>query len=185
MSLVERAKNWAVVLHKGQFRKYGKRKYIYHPAKVVSYLKDKNYSKPELMAAAWLHDVVEDCNISYSWLENLFGLDVARLVEEVSHPAVATEIKPRSKRWQVYLEHYNNASHEGKVLKMADRICNLSEYVDYWDELDNKGRCFLSDVYLDESIDLLESLGGSVDVSITKDLICIINEVDELLSEEY
>lgn len=181
MSLVELAHDVASIAHRGQTRKHGNRPYIYHPTKVAEYLYSKGYEDAILLAAAFLHDVVEDTETTYNTLEKAFGKEVAHLVWEVSHPLIATKMS-RSKRWRIYLTHYEHASLLGQTLKLADRICNLQEYVDFWDDVPSKGRKFLQQVYLDESIDLLDTL---IDVhkDIRADLLCIVNELDELCSE--
>ena len=75
--------------HKGQFRKDDKTEYIYHIVRLVYlfrlFLPDYagDWAKKELvdaLAALMLHDVVEDCDVTYSEISKRFGLDVAENV---------------------------------------------------------------------------------------------------------
>lgn len=177
--LVEHAITFATLQHSGQYRKHGDRPYIYHPEQVYLYLLDKGYLDMDLLSAAWLHDVVEDCNVSYRELENRFGGKVAELVREVSHVETPKGYN-RKLRWELYLEHYAKASQLGRVLKLADRVCNLQEYVYFWNDVPRSDRKFLDDVYLFESDDLLEELWES-DVYISNDLRKVIDKLDLLI----
>jgi (p)ppGpp synthase/HD superfamily hydrolase len=180
MSL-QKAKEFAEISHAGQKRKHGNRPYIYHPECVALYLEEKSYSG-NIVAAAWLHDTVEDCpGVTYNILCREFGPDIARLVSEVSHPFLREDYS-RSERWKIYLEHYEKASDEGQTLKLADRYCNLKEYLDFWDDVPNRDRKFLNTVYLSESVDLLDNL-SLADSDVSNDLLYMINDLDELCSE--
>lgn len=183
MSLIEQAKEFATLAHEGQFRKHGKRPYIYHPGRVATYLEEKNYTGP-IIAAAWLHDVLEDCPfVSYDLLKKTFGETVANLVREVTHPVVEG-YSNRKQRWEIYLDHYAKASHEGKILKLADRVCNLNEYADYWDDVPVKDRKFLQDVYLAESWELFEAMYDVDPYIIGFDFHDVLTHLDELCSED-
>lgn len=179
--LIQKAEEFATKAHEGQLRKHGNRPYIYHPACVARYLEEKNYTD-DVIAAAWLHDTVEDTGTTYNTLEKEFGPEVSRLVWEVSHPVLQTKWS-RYQRWQIYLIHYESASSLGQTLKLADRYCNLKEYMDFWNDVPNKDRNFLRIVYLEESGDLLDSL-NQADRSVYSDLLYMINYLDELCSEE-
>lgn len=75
LQLIEQAKQFAKIAHDRQFRKYGIRPYIYHPAKVAEYLFSNGFDDENLLCATWLHDTVEDCpNVTYNILEEKFGL---------------------------------------------------------------------------------------------------------------
>lgn len=67
-SLVELAKAIAVRAHEGQVDKLGAA-YIGHPARVAGHARAFGGS-PEAIAAAWLHDVIEDCEVSAEDLRN-------------------------------------------------------------------------------------------------------------------
>jgi (p)ppGpp synthase/HD superfamily hydrolase len=160
MRNLEDAEAFATTAHAGQWRKHAKdaRPYIYHPQRVVLHLAGKPYATEELIAAAWLHDVVEDCGVSIEELSRKFGPLVAGFVFEVSHPATPPGL-PRRERWPIYLQHYAGASLDGKRLKLADRACNLAEYADFWSDVDTKERTFIRGVYQAETNDLVEIIG--------------------------
>jgi (p)ppGpp synthase/HD superfamily hydrolase len=129
----------------------------------------------ELLAAALLHDVVEDCGVSLDELFKLFGAGVAILVWEVSHPETPPGM-PRRERWPIYLEHFASASVNGQTLKLADRYRNLREYVDFWDSLPEKERKFIRGVYRKETIELIDRIGG-VDKETTAKIIDTMMEI--------
>lgn len=80
--LVERALDFAAGAHAGQTRRSGE-PYIDHPVSAARYLADLNLDA-QTVAAALLHDVVEDCGITVRDLEERFGSDVAKLVDGVT-----------------------------------------------------------------------------------------------------
>ncbi len=79
---IQRAYTFAFIAHDGQKRKDGSA-YISHPvavAKIVAELKMDHDS----ICAALMHDVLEDCDVQKTVLENNFGKDVANIVDGVS-----------------------------------------------------------------------------------------------------
>jgi len=80
--LVERALDYAVRMHDGQSRRSGE-PYIEHPVSAAKYLADLSLDAPTI-AAALLHDVVEDCDVTVDDLRREFGDDVASLVDGVT-----------------------------------------------------------------------------------------------------
>ena len=81
----EKVKNaliFATKCHEGQKRKTGE-PYIIHPIQSAKLLAEMNMDWPTIVAAL-LHDVIEDCGITFEELENEFGLEVATLVEGVT-----------------------------------------------------------------------------------------------------
>lgn len=74
MTLSERARIFATQAHAdaGQKRKFTDEPYIVHPAAVVELLMSANPSE-EMIAAAWLHDVVEDTGVTLAAIGALFG----------------------------------------------------------------------------------------------------------------
>ena len=82
VQLVEDALHYARELHEGQMRHSGE-PYIEHPVSAASYLADLLLDGTTI-AAALLHDVVEDCGVSVDELRLRFGDEVARLVDGVT-----------------------------------------------------------------------------------------------------
>jgi GTP pyrophosphokinase len=82
ISLVEQALEYAQEMHAGQSRRSGE-PYIDHPVNAAKYLADLSLDATTI-AAALLHDVVEDCGVTIEELTKRFGEDVARLVDGVT-----------------------------------------------------------------------------------------------------
>src|SRR3982750_477962 len=79
IALVERAFEFSETAHRGQFRKSGE-PYITHPLAVASILSQWRIDA-EGLAAALLHDVMEDTSVTRSQLESKFGRPVAEMVD--------------------------------------------------------------------------------------------------------
>ena len=77
--LIADAFKFAYKLHEGQYRKSGE-PYICHPVAVAGLLHDLGGSAA-MIAAGFLHDVVEDTEVTIEDIENLFGGEVKQLVE--------------------------------------------------------------------------------------------------------
>jgi len=82
IAFIEKAFNFAKDKHSGQKRISGE-EYFTHPFRVTFNML-KHSPDADTIAAALLHDVVEDCNVSSLELNQLFGNDVARLVNGVT-----------------------------------------------------------------------------------------------------
>ena len=86
-TLLQKAIEFAAVAHQKQKRKGDGRPYIVHPLSVMNKL---NKAKPDssnpglLACAALLHDVVEDCGIPLDVIAQIFGFQVAGIVEELT-----------------------------------------------------------------------------------------------------
>jgi (p)ppGpp synthase/HD superfamily hydrolase len=106
---------------------YGWLPYTHHLEAVADVLDDFNYSDPEIQAAAWLHDIVEDTRgkaneIRVRDLEEMFDTEVSRLVD-----AVTTEEGPNRKtRNALTYPKIRAAGERAVALKLADRIANVS-----------------------------------------------------------
>mgnify|MGYP000102437689 CR=1 FL=1 len=81
-SIVEDALNYASNAHQGQLRESGE-PFIEHPIATALRLADMRLDTTTIQAAL-LHDVMEDCGISFQQLESDFGNDVAKLVDGVT-----------------------------------------------------------------------------------------------------
>ena len=79
---VKRAYDYATQAHRGQVRLSGE-PFVRHPVETAIYLADLNLDSTTL-AAALLHDVMEDCGVTYEEMEREFGEEVSRLVDGVT-----------------------------------------------------------------------------------------------------
>lgn len=122
--LVNKAKEFATQAHNSinQIRKYTGEPYINHPlsvANIVSQVtKDEN-----IIATAWLHDVVEDTPYTLSEIEKLFGFKVALFVSQLTNVTKKSD-GSREYRKAKEREHISQACYEAKTIKLADIIDN-------------------------------------------------------------
>ncbi len=90
--LVEKAFQYAQEAHGGQYRKSGD-PYITHPIETAMVVAELQMDEVSL-AAALLHDVPEDCGVSFEEIEELFGTDVRRLVEGMTRlDKISTQVQ--------------------------------------------------------------------------------------------
>lgn len=82
LRIVEDAYNFALAAHRGQRRLSGE-PYIEHPVNTALFLAELNLDA-DTLASALLHDVIEDCDVSYEDILQKFGPDVGRLVDGVT-----------------------------------------------------------------------------------------------------
>lgn len=170
LALTTRAARFAAVAHGAQTRKGSGLPYIVHPAHVADMAAGLDYATPELVAAAWLHDTIEDTDVEADELREEFGDRVAGWVVELTNQftKAAHPDKNRAERKRLEAERLATVSREAKVLKMLDRISNLAD-----DGLDAK---FLR-VYVQETNDLLDALRDG-DPALAKRLAGIANVSD-------
>lgn len=131
--VVERALQYAAVAHKGSFRKGTKTPYIVHPFEVAMIAKTIT-SDPEVIAAAALHDVVEDTIYTEEDIRQQFGNRVMQLVAAESEDK--REDMPADLSWRIRkeeaLSHLARAPMEAKLIALADKLSNMRAIaVDY------------------------------------------------------
>jgi (p)ppGpp synthase/HD superfamily hydrolase len=125
MDVVRKAQVYAMAAHAavGQKRKYTGEPYIVHPAEVAKIVAGVPGATPDMVAAAWLHDVVEDTGCTFTDIHMAFGIDIATLVQwltDVSKP----EDGNRAVRKAIDREHTAAAPAEAQTIKLADLISN-------------------------------------------------------------
>ena len=81
---------------------------------------------PDVLAAALLHDTVEDTDTSPSEIEDLFGPRIASIVAEVTDDKTL----PKAERKRLQILSAPTKSYEAKQCKLADKICNLRDLRD-------------------------------------------------------
>ena len=98
--------------------------YINHPLEVARVLiEEGGVDDPVVLAAALLHDTMEDVPTPYEVLVREFGLEVANIVREVTDEKGLA--KDERKRLQVV--NAPGKSHKAAMVKMADKICNMRD----------------------------------------------------------
>lgn len=125
MTLIEKARAFATAAHAavGQLRKYTFEPYIVHPAEVAALVATVPGHTPEMIAAAWLHDTVEDTGVTSELIRKEFGDEVAELVgwlTDVSRPDHGN----RAARKAVDRAHTAGAPAAAQTIKLADLIAN-------------------------------------------------------------
>lgn len=136
LKTVLEAASWAAKKHSGQKRK-GKEgePYINHPLEVANLLASiGGIDDVNVLTAALLHDVVEDTATSPEELSRRFGKTVADIVLEVTDD----KSLPKQERKRLQVEHAPNLSTGAKLVKLADKISNITDVIDRpaedWDD---------------------------------------------------
>lgn len=114
----------------GQKRKYTGEPYIVHPAEVVQILKTAGVTDPNMLAAAWLHDVLEDTRLDQRDLVQVFGPVVAVLVGQLTDVSTLADGN-RERRKTLDRKHTEQAHPFAKSVKLADLISNTRSIVMY------------------------------------------------------
>jgi guanosine-3',5'-bis(diphosphate) 3'-pyrophosphohydrolase len=134
----------------GQVRKYTGRPYIEHP-KAVAALATLTCATPEMVAAALLHDVVEDTGVTEADLREEFSPAVVDLVMELTEPDDdehwgGWHNRPNRKtRRALEAERRATISPEGQTLTVCDAIANAYDMVDVCPDKDF-ARVYLSEL---------------------------------------
>lgn len=130
-SLEEQARRYATEVHAaaGQRRKYTDEPYIVHPAAVVELVRSVTDNQ-QMLAAAWLHDTVEDTGTTLADIAQLFGAEVAALVGMLTD-SQQPKAKNRAARKVAHFRHTADATPAAQTIKLADIIDNTRAIVQY------------------------------------------------------
>jgi (p)ppGpp synthase/HD superfamily hydrolase len=122
MSLVANAEAFARRCHAGQFRKGAAREaYTIHLEEVAGLVSRWGGVESEI-AAAWLHDTVEDCPpICFEDIETEFGISVATIVQELTDD----KSLPKEERKRLQIENAPKKSLSAALVKLADKTSNV------------------------------------------------------------
>ena len=167
----------ALEAHKGQRRKWGSQDpYIVHPTRVANKVRFLPGMTEVDIAAALLHDVIEDCDPK--WIEVIrqkCGEEVLQLVLELTNPTAGPEWKyrPRAEKRAKDWEHLAQVSDRAKRIKLVDRWDNLGDFVNGPKKLIAK--------YIQESRHLVGMI-GYVDETLAKEVEERINALSKALS---
>ena len=119
--LVARAQAFAIDAHAGQTRKGAAREpYVVHLAEVATLTRAFG-GTDAAVAAAWLHDCIEDCAVVDAEIRAAFGDTVADLVGELTDPPRT----PRGQRRRLQVEKAARKSPQAQLIKVADKTSNL------------------------------------------------------------
>lgn len=131
MHLIRRAELFAAAAHSavGQVRKYTGEPYWVHPREVAAIVEAAGGDDAQV-AAAHLHDVVEDTDVTLEMIQDFFGADVANLVGWLTDVSVPTDGN-RAERKAIDREHTGLAPKRAKMIKLADLISNTKSIVEH------------------------------------------------------
>ena len=141
-SLLDRAITFAVKAHQGMERKGKGFPYVVHPMEAVCIVATMTNDQ-ELLAAAALHDVIEDTDTTADDLKKEFGERVAMLVEaESDDKAGGSKAETWHQRKQDTLDRLRNADLDIKMVALGDKLSNMRaiahDYAVLGDELWNR-----------------------------------------------
>lgn len=124
MTLVTDATIFAAQQHDGMLRKGTDLPYIVHPAEVMA-IASALTSDPEILAAAVMHDVIEDCGVTESELAARFGSRVAHLVMSETQLASGDPRKTWDARKQEALSRIAKGGRDVKLIALSDKLSNM------------------------------------------------------------
>ena len=124
-TLILRAAAFAARKHRDQRRKDAEASpYINHPLELARVLAEVGgVTDAATLCAALLHDTVEDTDTTFDELQREFGAEIAALVAEVTDD----KSLPKTERKRLQIDHATSLSPAAKRVKLADKICNLTD----------------------------------------------------------
>lgn len=128
MNIIQLAKELAITAHGDQKRKYTGAPYWLHCQEVANIVESVNGSDI-MIAAAWVHDVIEDTNLSDQDITQILGDTVAQYVLWMTD--VDRSCGNRKTRKQLDCERLRRAPNEVKTIKLADIISNVPSIVEH------------------------------------------------------
>ncbi|MCX7420439.1 MAG: HD domain-containing protein [Planctomycetia bacterium] len=129
--LVEQALRWAAKCHRHHHRKVSNLPYITHPMSAAMFLMRAGIDDDEILAAALLHDVVEDTDCSLAILASQFPPRVVSLVSamtERQHDADGRKCSWQERKTE-HLQHISAEPWEARAIVLADKLHNLGSMV--------------------------------------------------------
>ena len=124
-----KAAAFAAEKHTGQVRKGANAEpYINHPVEVANILTNiGKIDDTDILAAALLHDTIEDTSTTPEEIEKMFGKKVRKYVME------CTDDKdlPKARRKELQVEHAPHLSRGAQQIKLADKISNITDIMNH------------------------------------------------------
>ncbi|PZP54671.1 MAG: phosphohydrolase [Azospira oryzae] len=127
VGLILKAVRFAAGNHRTQRRKDAEASpYINHPIALANVLKNEGgIDDPIVLCAALLHDTIEDTDTTPEELEAEFGPEIRDIVVEVTDDKKLD----KAERKRLQIEHAATLSERAKLVKLADKICNLRDII--------------------------------------------------------
>ncbi len=158
--------------HAGQKRKYDERDYITHPARVAGMTALHPESSATWVAAAYLHDVLEDTDTTVKQLRRLCHPEVVRIVIELTNSTDGNRAE-RKRRDNTRLAE---SSRPAQIIKLLDREDNLTDLF-FYVAIQETEEEFLR-LYAKETRALVEAIGHA-DEEIVARLLRIVKAVED------
>lgn len=129
--MIERAAAFAYAAHAaiGQKRKYSGAPYFEHPERVAHLVRVAALGTPEMIAAAYLHDVVEDIGVTQEDINFCFPRSVAMLVDWMTDKTTLADGN-RAKRKAIERERWAGAPPAAQTIKLADAYDNARDILE-------------------------------------------------------
>jgi (p)ppGpp synthase/HD superfamily hydrolase len=122
--LARAAYEYAREAHEGQERKGDGSPYINHPTELARLLVAAGHDDDELIAATFLHDVVEDTDTTLEELGEAFGDGVRELVEAMTEDK---DIEPYERRKDHHRDQVEEGGERAVLIYAADKVANLRD----------------------------------------------------------
>ena len=174
---VKTASKFAEDAHKDQKRKGGD-PYFIHPdavAKIVHEVKKSDHIA-HLIAAAYLHDVVEDTDYSIEQIRHVFGEIVGGLVDELTSDKEKIEISGKE---EYLIDKMIGMTSWALVIKLADRLHNLSDFKDIMNGDDEKRKKWAKK-YAEQTRSIMDEIEWYRDLSDTQ--LNLVNKIRHKLN---
>lgn len=181
-SFLDKALRYAVDAHSGVERRGKNLPYIVHPMEAVAIVATITGDQ-EILAAAALHDVVEDTDKTIDDIKKEFGNRVAMLVASESDAVIANKSEEESwkERKKAAIDRLKNTSHDGKIVALGDKLSNArAMLLDYnqigdklWDRFHTKDKKDHEWHYRG----LADSLSELSDTAAYKEFVSIIDKI--------
>jgi (p)ppGpp synthase/HD superfamily hydrolase len=146
---IQKAIQFATEAHSGQARKNSGLPYIFHPLAVAELLIDHSNPSDEMIIAAILHDVVEDCGVTYDEIEHRFGPVVTQHVRDLTNDKSVKGT--RAKRKAADIARLATINANSQTIKYCDIYHNSKAIEDFDDPPFEK-------MYLNENRAKLEAM---------------------------
>ena len=124
MTLVTEAVIFAGQKHDGMLRKGTELPYIVHPVEVLA-IASALTGDPEILAAAVLHDVIEDCGVTEEQLSMRFGARVTRLVLSETQLSAGDPFETWDMRKKEAIARIARGGRSVKLIALADKLSNM------------------------------------------------------------
>jgi (p)ppGpp synthase/HD superfamily hydrolase len=144
--LIKKARDFAELHHRNETRKFSSSPYFVHPGNVAKLMEEFKQT-PEIIAAAYLHDIIENTTITYEDLLREFGKKVADLDLELTSDKNACD---KSTKAQYLSKKMQIMSQDALTIKLGDRLDNVSRLFEADESFRNR--------YVKETIYILDNL---------------------------